>query len=191
MSIQQAAEKTFCRRLSFQAQKNYLIGDRKMTTPTTEKMYKRFDMQDEDDFAIETLEQMKAWLIDFWNSNPDEDMTDEEHDEMIEQIKIADEDEIFDRLGGIDYTYDEVDEDGEVIAREAVMIKTNLSWGFSVTSEKIITAEGLEYVMITQVRGKNSPPVWPILVPVEQWKEEHDKSVEELWSKYLNASKTD
>ncbi len=77
---------------------------------TTEKLFKRYDMQDERDFEIETLAQMKYWLVDFWNTNPDDDMTDEEHEEMIEKIMESDKDELFERLAGIDYTYDELDE---------------------------------------------------------------------------------
>lgn len=77
---------------------------------TTEKLFKRYDMQDENDFEIETLLQMKDWLVDFWNNNPDDDMTDEEHEEMIEEIMESDEHELFERLAGIDYTYDELDE---------------------------------------------------------------------------------
>ncbi|MGE7609703.1 hypothetical protein ACQKML_24330 [Peribacillus frigoritolerans] len=77
---------------------------------TTEKLFKRYDMQDESDFEIETLAQMKDWLVDFWNNNPDDDMTDEEHEEMIEEIIESDEHELFERLAGIDYTYDELDE---------------------------------------------------------------------------------
>lgn len=74
----------------------------------TEKLFKRFDLQDESDFAIETLEQMKAWLADFWNNNPDEDMPDAEHEEMIAGIMASDEDELLDRMGGIDYWFEAI-----------------------------------------------------------------------------------
>lgn len=70
-----------------------------------EKLFIRFDLQDESDTSIETLEQMKTWLIRFWNYNPDEDMSDEEHEELIEGIKKSDESELFDRMGGIDYSF--------------------------------------------------------------------------------------
>jgi len=75
-----------------------------------EKLYKRFDLQDEEDFHIETLEEMKEWLADFWNYNPDDDMTEEEHEELIEGILKSDAAELFERLGGVGYSFDEITE---------------------------------------------------------------------------------
>ena len=72
------------------------------------KLYRRFDLQDQSDSTIETLEQMREWLADFWNHNPDEDMTDEEHDELIDDIMNSNEDEMYDRLEGIDYAFEEL-----------------------------------------------------------------------------------
>ena len=40
----------------------------------TEKLYQRYDELDENegmiDFDIETLDQMRNWLADFWKENP-------------------------------------------------------------------------------------------------------------------------
>ncbi|MEK5081054.1 hypothetical protein MKX73_19195 [Solibacillus sp. FSL W7-1436] len=83
----------------------------KIEKATEEKLYKRFDIQDTNDFSIETLQDMRVWLADFWNENPDEDMDDKEHEEMIEAIMVADENEIFERLGGVGYSWCEVDTD--------------------------------------------------------------------------------
>lgn len=76
---------------------------------TKEKLYMRYDLQDETDSHIETLEEMKSWLVDFWNMNPNDDMTDEEHEVMIKEIWKSDEDELQDRLMGIDYCFEEVE----------------------------------------------------------------------------------
>lgn len=83
------------------------------TSTKKEKLYKRYDMQDESDYSIESLNAMKSWLVDFWNNNPDEEMDEEEHDNMIDGIWSSDEKELFERLAGIDYTFDEVDIEGE------------------------------------------------------------------------------
>lgn len=71
------------------------------------KLFKRYDLQDTTDVSIETMGQMKDWLIDFWNFNPDEDMSDEEHEEFIKRIINSDEDELLDIMSGIDYTFEE------------------------------------------------------------------------------------
>jgi hypothetical protein len=80
------------------------------TSTKKEKLYKRYDMQDESDYSIESLNAMKSWLVDFWNNNPDEEMDEEEHDNMIDGIWSSDEKELFERLAGIDYTFDELTE---------------------------------------------------------------------------------
>lgn len=79
------------------------------------KLFKRYDLQDETDFSIETLLEMKDWLVTLWNDNPDDDMTEEEHDELINDIKNSDKGELYERLGGVGYCYDELDENGDVI----------------------------------------------------------------------------
>ncbi|MEX3625062.1 hypothetical protein [Viridibacillus arvi] len=145
-----------------------------------ETLYKRFDFQDEEnDYSYETLQEMKEWLADFWNENPDDDMNDEEHEELIEGIMNSDEGELFDRLGGIDYSYYELDENGKEITHELDIYKTGLSWGYSVTSEKI-TIGNKDYMEITLRRGKENPPQSPFLVAFENWEEEHEKNVKML-----------
>lgn len=79
----------------------------------TTKLYKRFDALDDDldesDYEIETLEQMKGWLQEFWTDNPNEDTTEQEHDEWMEEISHADESELFEMLAGIGYSFDELE----------------------------------------------------------------------------------
>jgi hypothetical protein len=79
------------------------------------KLYKRYDIQDKNDFAIETLSQMKQWLADFWDNNPDEEMDEEEHQGLIEEIWESDEKELFERLAGIDYTFEAIEEIEEAV----------------------------------------------------------------------------
>lgn len=74
------------------------------------KTYLLSDSHDEDNNLEVTLQQARQWLADFWTDNPDEDMTDEEHDEMIDAIMISDVHELCERLAGIDYWIDELDE---------------------------------------------------------------------------------
>jgi|SRR5699024_3001552 len=76
----------------------------------TEKKYKRFDLQNEEDYHIETFTEMKEWLADFWNFNPDEETTETEHENLIEEIlNCSSEVELLDRLAGIGYSFEEVD----------------------------------------------------------------------------------
>lgn len=74
--------------------------------PSRDKKFRRYDMLDEADFEIETLSEMKKWLIDFWNWNPSESMTKEEHEDMIEGIMQSDESELLNRLAGIGYSFE-------------------------------------------------------------------------------------
>lgn len=67
------------------------------------KLYRLFDLQDENNEEIITLEGARKWLAEFWQLNPSEDMTDEEHDTMIKEIMQSDVDELCNRLQGIDY----------------------------------------------------------------------------------------
>lgn len=73
---------------------------------TEEKLYVRYDFHDDEILHIETLTDMKEWLVSFWNMNPDEDMSDEEHEHMIEQIWRSNEKELSERLLGIDYCFE-------------------------------------------------------------------------------------
>ncbi|WP_060203875.1 hypothetical protein [Sporosarcina koreensis] len=84
-----------------------LNGGLQMTTATGEKLYKRYDTLDETDFSFETINEMKEWLAGFWHDNSDENITEEEHDELIAGIMASDEGELQDRLGGVGYAFDE------------------------------------------------------------------------------------
>lgn len=74
-----------------------------------EQLYKRYDLQDEDNYEIETLEEIREWLADFWNNNPNDDMTERDLEELTVEIMKSDVDEVSDRLGGIDYGCEEWD----------------------------------------------------------------------------------
>lgn len=73
-----------------------------------ETYYDMYDMQDYSDSTLHTLESARVWLADFWNENPDEDMTDDEHEEWISEISSMDADSLIEALSGIDYTMEEI-----------------------------------------------------------------------------------
>ena len=73
-------------------------------------MYELYDLQDRTNTRIVTLEQAKEWLIDFWWTNPDEDQTEQDLEQLEQEIRNSDYDELFERLGGIDYAIDEIQE---------------------------------------------------------------------------------
>lgn len=75
-----------------------------------EKLYKRYDLQDESDFQIETLQQIKAWLQDFWIFNPDEDWDNDGEDceSFCKEIFNANEEELFEMVAGIGYCFDKI-----------------------------------------------------------------------------------
>lgn len=157
------------------------------TTATGEKLYKRYDIQDESDYSIETLAEMRQWLADFWDNNPDDDMDEEEHNEMIEAILNADEKEIFERLGGVDYSYYELDETGVDIVPEVEAIETNMSWGFSVKSEKISDTE----VAVTIVRrGELMVAIESSFIgKADNWELRHDAYADMLMVEVQNYRK--
>lgn len=69
-----------------------------------EKMYRLIDTHNDDELVdIMCLDEARNWLADLWNNNPDDDMDDEEHEEMIEAIQEADEEELKSRLDGVGY----------------------------------------------------------------------------------------
>lgn len=99
------------------------------TTQAQEKKYFRFDFYSLEegmkvtdvDYEIETFEEMKQWLADFWESNPNEDDTEEEQKALVEEILAVTElGELDDRLEGIGYTFCEMDEDGNPIWEETI-----------------------------------------------------------------------
>lgn len=142
-------------------------------TPVEKKLYKRYDLQDESDFEIQTLEGMKKWLSNWWEDHPDEEMDDDEHEELIKGILASDEIELEDRLGGIDYSYNEIDENGEEIVPVNSHIKTVLPWGYSVESEKIND----EDVKITLVSSDDMPEEI-IISTVANWTDIHKSYVD-------------
>lgn len=92
-----------------------------------EKLYVRYDLQDETDSHIETLEEMKSWLVRFWCMNPDDDMEDEEFDQLIEGIWKSDEYELQDRMQGIDYCFDDIEEEVKEHERKSEQRQENAS----------------------------------------------------------------
>lgn len=103
------------------------------TTQAQEKKYLRFDLHELEegmkvtdvDHEIETFEEMKNWLADFWESNPNEDDTKEEQEALVEEIlAVTDLSELDDRLGGIGYSYCELDEKGNPIWEEVSTVCT-------------------------------------------------------------------
>lgn len=71
--------------------------------------YVHYDLLDEDDFYIMTFEEIRNWLYDFWENNPNEDDEEEEQKENLEEIEaITCPSYLNDRLGGIGYAMDEI-----------------------------------------------------------------------------------
>lgn len=73
-------------------------------------LYYRYDCQDEDVFAIETLQEMKDWLEEFWRMYPNDDMDDTDIEELAVKIQNSDEVELIDRLHGVGFNYETLDE---------------------------------------------------------------------------------
>lgn len=88
-----------------------------MTTQKV-KMYKFYDLQNQSDFSIESMTDMKAWLANWWQENLDNedlDEDDEEYidiDELVDEIWDADDEEMLSRLAGLGYSYEELEENG-------------------------------------------------------------------------------
>lgn len=81
----------------------------KMAQSTVQKIYKRYDLQDPSDYSFETFDDAKDWLYDLWCNNPDEDMSETEHEQWLEEIAHCTDPEILDEyLSGIDYTMEEM-----------------------------------------------------------------------------------
>lgn len=80
-----------------------------LSQSTEQPIYKRYDIQDPSDYSFETFNQAKDWLYDFWINNPDENMTDAEHEQWLEEIASCTDSEILDEyLSGIDYSLEEM-----------------------------------------------------------------------------------
>lgn len=81
----------------------------KMAQSTDQKIYKRYDIQDPSDYSFETFDQAKEWLYSHWANNPNDDMSDTEHEQWLEEIAHCTDPEILDEyLSGIDYTMEEM-----------------------------------------------------------------------------------
>lgn len=113
----------------------------------TEKLYYVYDLLEEEDlkegeeldYSIETLDQMRNWLADFWKENYNEDMDEEDVEELVAEILESDETEMYDRLGGIGYSYYELDENqNPIIPKELIIKCTTVSTGFIVESEEFL-----------------------------------------------------
>lgn len=74
----------------------------------TDRYYMLVDEQDERDTSLHTFESAREWLADFWENNPDDDMTDEDIEELANDIRACDLDELDDRLGGVGYYLQEI-----------------------------------------------------------------------------------
>ena len=75
------------------------------TTHATETFY-LYDLQAEKKSALVdemSLNAIRVWLVNLWDENPDEEMTKEEHNEMVEEIIQSDYEELNRRLSGVGY----------------------------------------------------------------------------------------
>ena len=73
------------------------------------KLYKRFDLQDESRFSIETLDEMKWWLSEFWIMNFSDELDEMELEQLVNKINKSDEDELLENLLCVEYCYDNLD----------------------------------------------------------------------------------
>lgn len=78
------------------------------------KRYRRFDSLAEKreklDDEIETLEEMKEWLIDHRTGFPIDDATEEEQEEIREEIRQADEEKMYILMDGVGYSFEAYEE---------------------------------------------------------------------------------
>ena len=159
----------------------------------TEKLYYVYDLLEEEDlkegdeldYSIETLDQMRNWLADFWKENPNEEMDEEEQEELIAEILESDEAEMYDRLGGIGYSYYHLDENqNPIIPKELIIKCTTISTGFIVESEEFINENNDSYLEMRLYReGKLSES---FIVNIDTWEEEHEKYINILSKELLD-----
>jgi len=69
----------------------------------TKKLYKLYDSLADSLVEVMSLSAIRVWLANLWDENPDEEMTEEEHQEMIEEIMQSDAEELNRRLSGVGY----------------------------------------------------------------------------------------
>jgi len=67
------------------------------------KLYKLYDSLADSLVEVMSLSAIRVWLANLWDENPDEEMTEEEHQEMIEEIMQSDAEELNRRLSGVGY----------------------------------------------------------------------------------------
>ena len=156
----------------------------------TEKLYYVYDLLEEEegvelDYSIETLDQMRNWLADFWKENPNEEMDEEELEELIAEILESDESEMYDRLGGIGYSYYHLDENmNPIIPAELICHVTSVSTGFSVETEEFINENNDSYLEMRLYREGKLSESFP--VNIDAWQGEHEKYVNILSSEILD-----
>lgn len=87
-----------------------------------EKTFIVYDLQDERDWEEVTLEGAKDKLRNMWDysteMNDENGLTEEEYDEFMKRIDVADVDALDDMLGGVDFALREIDEDDADMIRE-------------------------------------------------------------------------
>ncbi|PGK52124.1 hypothetical protein CN918_30495 [Priestia megaterium] len=70
-------------------------------------LYKLYDSLTDSLVEVMSLSAIRVWLANLWDENPDEEMTNEEHQEMIEEIMESDAEELSRRLSGVGYHMEE------------------------------------------------------------------------------------
>lgn len=70
------------------------------------QLYKWYDIQEENDFHTGTLEEGKAWLLDFWQWNP---YTEEDLEQMEEEGEVYSEEDHHAEINNVE-TYQELNE---------------------------------------------------------------------------------
>ncbi|MCM3227713.1 hypothetical protein [Terribacillus saccharophilus] len=78
----------------------------------TTQLYYRYDWQDDRIFKIDTLEEHRFWLAEWWEMYPNEDMDDDDIEQMKKEIMQADEEELEERMIGIEFGFYRCDEHG-------------------------------------------------------------------------------
>jgi hypothetical protein len=155
----------------------------------TEKLYQRYDALDEDEgmteYDIETLDQMRNWLADFWKENPNEEMDEEEHEELIAEILEADEAEMFERLSGIGYSYYHLDENmNPIVPKNLIIHITNITKKYFVESLEFINENNVSEMEMRIYRdGRLSEN---FVVSMDGWEKDHEKYVNILSNELLD-----
>ena len=112
-------------------------------------------------------------------------MDEEELEELIAEILESDEDEMFERLSGIGYSYYHLDENmNPIIPKELIIKCTTISTGFIVESEEFINENNDSYLEMRLYReGKLSES---FIVNIDTWEKEHEKYINILSKELLD-----